>query len=652
MDSYVAGAWRSPQGETQAVLDSSTGVEVARLPLAPVPAAEALEYARSSGAGLRALSFHERAALLKKLGTYLLERKDALYELSAQAGATKRDSAVDIDGGAGTLLSYASKGRRELPAGSLVVDGPVEPLGKTGAFLGQHVLTPRTGAVLQVNAFNFPVWGMLEKLAPAFLAGMPSVCKPAPQTAYVTEACVRLMVESGLLPDGALQLLIGGTDGMLDGLTSQDVLAFTGSAATAATLRAHPVVVQQAVRFNAEADSLNACVLGSPELLDLWVREVAREVTQKAGQKCTAVRRAFVPRDLLDEASDALRAVLEKTVVGDPRDEATRMGPLVDATQGDRVREGILRIGGVPVLSGDGSGSFLTPTVLRHDDPRSPAVHEVEAFGPVTSVLPYDDPADLPALLALGRGSLVATVVSGDDDFVRDLVVGAAAHHGRIHVLDPTAAPESTGHGAALANLVHGGPGRAGGGEELGGMRAVHHHLQRTAVQGSPAAIQAVTGVYVRGAATREGVHPFRKTMAELAIGDSVTTASREVTQEDVDHFATFTGDTFYAHTDPVAAAANPLFGGIVAHGYLILSLAAGLFVDPDPGPVLANTGLDRLRFTKPVKPGDSIHVQLTCKEKTPRTPEQGEVRWDVQVFDQDEVVVASYELLTMVRAA
>jgi oxepin-CoA hydrolase/3-oxo-5,6-dehydrosuberyl-CoA semialdehyde dehydrogenase len=359
-----------------------------------------------------------------------------------------------------------------------------------------------------------------------------------------------------------------------------------------------------------------------------------------------------VPRDLLDEASDALRAVLEKTVVGDPRDEATRMGPLVDATQGDRVREGILRIGGVPVLSGDGSGSFLTPTVLRHDDPRTPAVHEVEAFGPVTSVLPYDDPADLPALLALGRGSLVATVVSGDDDFVRDVVVGAAAHHGRIHVLDPTAAPESTGHGAALANLVHGGPGRAGGGEELGGMRAVHHHLQRTAVQGSPAAIQAVTGVYVRGAATREGVHPFRKTMAELVIGDSVTTASREVTQEDVDHFATFTGDTFYAHTDPVAAAANPLFGGIVAHGYLILSLAAGLFVDPDPGPVLANTGLDRLRFTKPVKPGDSIHVQLTCKEKTPRTPEQGEVRWDVQVFDQDEVVVASYELLTMVRAA
>ncbi len=652
MESYVAGRWRGTKGEAVPVLDSSTGAEVARMPLGPVPAAEAFAYARDSGAALRALTFHDRAAILKQLGNYLLERKDVLYESSAQAGATKRDSGIDIDGGAGTLLSYASKGKRELPAGNVYVEGLVEPLGKTGAFVGQHVLTPLTGAVLQVNAFNFPVWGMLEKLAPAFLAGVPSICKPAPQTAYVTEACVRLIDSSGLLPPGSLQLLIGGVDGLLDGLTSQDLLSFTGSAATAAKLRAHPVVIDQAVRFNAEADSLNACVLQSADLLELWVKEVAREVTQKAGQKCTAVRRAFVPRALLDDASEALRAALEKTVVGDPRDEATRMGPLVDVAQAARVREGIARIGGVRVLEGDGDGAFLSPTVLRHDDPTTASVHEVEAFGPVTSVLPYDDASALPALLALGRGSLVATVVSADPDFVRELVVGAASHHGRIHVLDPTAAPESTGHGAALANLMHGGPGRAGGGEELGGTRAVLHHLQRTAVQGSPAALQAVTGVYVRGAATREGVHPFRKTMAELVIGDSVTTGSREVTKEDVDHFATFTGDTFYAHTDPVAAAANPLFGGIVAHGYLILSLAAGLFVDPDPGPVLANTGLDRLRFTKPVKPGDSIHVVLTCKEKTPRTAEQGEVRWDVQVFDQDEVVVASYELLTMMRAS
>ena len=651
MDSFVAGSWRSPTGETLPVLDSSTRAEVARMPLAPVPAAEALAYARENGPAIRALSFHDRAAILKQLGTYLLERKDVLYDLSAQAGATKRDAGIDVDGGAGTLLSYASKGRRELPAGNVYVEGLVEPLGKSGAFVGQHVLTPLTGAVLQVNAFNFPVWGMLEKLAPAFLAGVPSLCKPAPQTAYVTEACVRLIDESGLLPLGALQLLIGGVDGMLDDLTGQDLLAFTGSAATAAKLRSHPVVVDQAVRFNAEADSLNACVLGTPELLDLWVREVAREVTQKAGQKCTAVRRAFVPRALLDDASDALRAVLEKTVVGDPRDEATRMGPVIDDLQAERVREGIRQIGGVAVLPESGEGGFLTPTVLRHDDPTAPAVHDIEAFGPVTTLLPYDEPSALPGLLALGRGSLVATVVSDDPAFVRELVVGAAAHHGRIHVLDPTAASESTGHGAALANLMHGGPGRAGGGEELGGTRAVLHHLQRTAVQGSPEALQAVTGVYVRGAARREGVHPFRKTMSELQIGDSVTTGSRAITKEDVDHFATFTGDTFYAHTDPEAAAANPLFGGIVAHGYLVLAFAAGLFVDPAPGPVLANYGLDRLRFTTPVKPGDSIHVVLTCKEKTPRTKDQGEVRWDVQVLDQDDTLVASYELLTMVAA-
>ncbi len=651
MQSFVAGAWRTLDGDTAPVLDASTGEEVARLPLAPVPAAEALAYARAHGANLRALSFQDRAAILKQLGTAVLERKEELYALSAQAGATARDAAVDVDGGAGTLLSYASKGRRELPAGTVLVDGPVEPIGKTGAYVGQHVLTPLTGAVLQVNAFNFPVWGMLEKLAPAFLAGVPSVVKPAPQTAYVTEAALRIMLETGLLPEGSLQLLIGGVDGLLDDLTGQDVVAFTGSATTGAKLRGHPVVLNRAVRFTAEADSLNACVLGSPELLDLWVKEVAREVTQKTGQKCTAIRRAFVPRTMLDDAADALRTALEKVHVGDPRDPDTRMGPLVDTAQAARVREGIERLGGTTVLQGGGEGAFLSPVVLRQDDPFTAAVHEVEAFGPVTTLLPYDDPAALPSLLALGRGSLVATVVSADDDFVRDLVVGTAPHHGRIQVLDPTGAPESTGHGAALATLVHGGPGRAGGGEELGGLRAVHHHMQRTAVQGSPQAITAVTGTWVRGAARDETVHPFRKTFAELHVGDGVTTGSHLVTREDVDRFADLTGDTFYAHTDEQAAAANPLFGGIVAHGYLVLSLAAGLFVDPAPGPVLANTGLDRLRFTRPVKPGDSIHVVLTVKEMTAKTAEHGEVRWDVQVLDGEDALVASYELLTLVAA-
>ncbi|MCW2543867.1 MAG: phenylacetic acid degradation protein paaN, partial [Frankiales bacterium] len=537
--------------------------------------------------------------------------------------------------------------------GSVYLDGPVEPLGRGGTFVAQHLCTPLRGVALQVNAYNFPVWGMLEKLAPAFLAGVPSIVKPASQTAYVTEACVRQIVDSGLLPDGALQLLIGGTQGLLDGLTGQDLLSFTGSASTATTLRAHPAVIGNAVRFNAEADSLNACVLGpGEEERELFVREVVREMTAKAGQKCTAIRRAFVPRALMAEVVDALHAKLSAVAVGDPRDPETRMGPLVSAGQAKDVRDAVQRIGGVAVLDGQGEGAFLSPVLLRQDDAHAAGVHEVEAFGPVCTLLPYDSADEVVGLLARGQGSLVATVVSHDPDFVREVVLGAAAFHGRLHVLDRDDAKESTGHGSPMPVLTHGGPGRAGGGEELGGIRAVFHHMQRTAVQASPAALQAITGAYVRGSARIEdGVHPFRKTMTELVVGDSVVTATREVTLADVDHFAEFTGDTFYAHTDPVAAAANPLFGGIVAHGYLILSLAAGLFVDPAPGPVLANTGLDRLRFTQPVKPGDIIRAVLTCAAKTPRSATQGEVRWDVQVLNQDDVVVAGYELLTMVAA-
>ena len=656
MESYVAGRWNPMEDEGRPVLDAATGGVVARVSEHPVAAAEALAYGRAQGAGLRALSFHDRAGILKQLGSYLIERKEELYQLSYATGATLRDSAIDIDGGFGTLLSYASKGRRELPSGSVYVDGAVEPLGRGGTFVGQHVYTARRGVALQVNAYNFPVWGLLEKFAPAFLAGVPSVAKPAAQTAYVTEACVRQIVDSGLLPDGALQLLIGSTDGLLDHLTGQDLIGFTGSATTAAALRSHPVVVQQAVRFNGEADSLNSCVLGpdarpGTEEFELFVREVVREMTAKAGQKCTAIRRAFVPREHLAHAEEALRTALATIVVGDPRDPDTRMGPLVSSAQAADVRDAVHRIGGQTVLAGEGDGAFLSPVLLRQDDPNIAEVHDVEAFGPVCTLLPYTSAEQVIDLMARGEGSLVATVVSHDLPFVREVVLGTAAFHGRVHVLDRDDAQESTGHGSPLPTLVHGGPGRAGGGEELGGLRAVLHYMQRTAVQATPAALQAITGVYVRGAArVDDGVHPFRKSMAELEIGDTVVTASRTVTREDVDHFADFTGDTFYAHTDPVAAAANPLFGGIVAHGYLILSLAAGLFVDPAPGPVLANTGLDRLRFTKPVKPGDSIRAVLTCAAKTPRTADQGEVRWDVQVLDQEDVTVASYELLTMVR--
>ena len=665
LESWVAGRWRTSDDEGLPLVDAATGEQVALLPTAPVPVAEAMTYARDTGGpALRELTFQQRAAILKSLGLHLMERKEELYELSFATGSTRRDSAIDIDGGFGTLLAYASRGRRELPDGNVLVDGAAEQLGRGGTFVARHVLTAIRGAVLQVNAFNFPVWGMLEKLAPAFLAGVPSVVKPAPQTAYVTELCVRQIVGSGLLPDGALQLLIGDTEGLLEPLTSQDLLSFTGSAATASTLRAHPAVLRSSVRFNAEQDSLNACVLGpdgkpGTAEFDLFVREVVREMTAKAGQKCTAIRRAFVPRDYAADVEEALRSKLSGVTVGDPRDEGTRMGALVTTAQRDAVREAVrsigvdIAVGSLDDLPGLERGAFLSPLLLRADDPRTPAPHQVEAFGPVSTLLPYDSADQLPDLLALGEGSLVASVVTADLGFVREVVLGAAPHHGRILVLDSSSAEESTGHGSPLPHLVHGGPGRAGGGEELGGVRALHHHMQRTAVQGSPDVLTAVSGVYTRGSARHETeVHPFRKSMSELEIGDTVVTASRVVTREDVDHFASFTGDTFYAHTDEEAAAANPLFGGIVAHGYLVLSLAAGLFVDPAPGPVLANTGLDRLRFTKPVKPGDSIRVVLTCASKTPRTPEQGEVRWDVQVLDQDDVLVASYELLTMVSAS
>ncbi len=661
LESWVAGHWRSAGDEGAPLRHAATGELVARVSTRPVPAPAALAYAREvGGPALRALDFPTRAGLLKQLGTFLLERKEELYELSYATGATRADSAFDVDGGIGTLLAYASRGRRELPAGSVLLDGPPEQLGRRGGFVGQHVLTPRRGAAVQINAYNFPVWGLLEKLAPAFLAGVPTVAKPAGQTAFVTELLVRQMAASGLLPDGALQLLVGSPAGLLDGLTGQDSLSFTGSAGTAAHLRAHPAVVGRSVRFTAEADSLNSCVLGPDAgLLDLFVAEVVREMTVKAGQKCTAIRRAFVPRTAMGQVQEALRAALDAVVVGDPRDPSTQMGALVSTAQRDDVRDAVRRIGARVVL-GDleagvaelPHGAFLRPVLLRQDDAAAAGAHEVEAFGPVATLVPYDDPENVVELLARGSGSLVGSVVSGDPTFVREVVLGAAAHHGRMLVLDRVSAAESTGHGAPLPGLVHGGPGRAGGGEELGGLRAVRAHLQRTALQGSPDMLTALTGRYVRGAARdTTGGHPFRRSMAELRIGDTVETAGRTVTREDVQHFADFTGDTFYAHTDEAAAAANPLFGGIVAHGYLVLSLAAGLFVDPAPGPVLANTGLDTLRFTRPVKPGDTIRAVLTCASKTPRSAAQGEVRWDVQVLDQDDTVVATYELLTMVSA-
>ncbi len=669
LESYVAGSWYAAPDEGTPLADAVTGEEVARISSTGLDVAAMLHHARTvGGPALRELTFHERALILKDLALKLGESKDEFYALSHRTGATKGDNAFDIDGGIGTLFGYSSKGRRELPNDTVVLDGPPEAAGRKGTFLGRHIYTSRHGVAVQINAFNFPVWGMLEKLAPALLAGVPSIVKPASQTAYLTELVFRAMIDSGLLPEGSVQLLCGSASGVLDHLTGQDQVAFTGSAATARQLRAHPRVLDEAVRFNAEADSLNCSILGpdatpdTPEF-DLFVRQLAAEMTVKAGQKCTAIRRALVPSALIDDVVEATRERLSKIVVGDPAEDGVTMGALASLGQREEVRRSLaqlIRAGTLVVGDPDDfavhgadvrTGAFLPPLLLRCDDTDAAAPHDVEAFGPVSTVLPYDSLPHAIALAVRGAGSLVGSLVTHDPATAREVVLGLAPWHGRILVLDRDCARESTGHGAPLPNLVHGGPGRAGGGEELGGIRGVLHHMQRTAVQGSPDMLTAIGGAWVTGAKRHDdGVHPFRKNLTELAIGDTIQAGPREVTLADIEHFAEFSGDTFYAHTDETAAAANPFFGGRVAHGYWIVSLAAGLFVDPDPGPVLANYGVDNLRFLTPAKPGDQLSVTLTAKQISPRAgAEYGEVRWDAVVTNQEESVVASYDVLTLV---
>jgi oxepin-CoA hydrolase / 3-oxo-5,6-dehydrosuberyl-CoA semialdehyde dehydrogenase len=667
--SYVGGAWTAPAGDGRPVFDAVTGEEVARVSSAGIDMAAALEYGRSAGGpALRALTFHQRAALLKSLGSMLREHRDELYALSARTGATLADARFDVDGGIGVLLSYASKARRELPNDTVYVEGAAEPLGRGGQFFGQHILTPLRGVAVQINAFNFPVWGPLEKFAPAFVAGMPSLIKPASQTAYLTARLVELIAASGLLPDGSLQLVCGGAGDLLDHLGEQDLVAFTGSAATARMLRAHPAVVARSVRFNAEADSLNCSILGpdatagTPEF-DLFVQQLIAEMTVKAGQKCTAIRRALVPEAVAEEVTDAVRGALAGVVVGNPAEEGVRMGALASRDQRAEVRRSVgellpagrLVFGDpdrVEVVGADPErGAFISPLLLRCEDVTRAEPHEVEAFGPVSTIIGYRGTPDAVQLAARGRGSLAGSVVTADPAFAREVVAGLAPWHGRILVLDRDDAAESTGHGSPLPPLVHGGPGRAGGGEEMGGVRGVLHHMQRTAIQASPRMLAAVTGRWVAGAPRHtDGVHPFRKPLSELRPGDAVVAGPRTVTLADVEHFAEFTGDTFYAHMDEGAARANPFFDGRVAHGYLILSFAAGLFVQPDPGPVLANYGLENLRFLAPVYPGDALTVTLTCKQIIPREDAAyGEVRWDADVTNQDGASVATYDVLTLV---
>ncbi len=640
LQSYIQGRWYGSERNATALRDASTGAVIAQASSDGIDFRGVLEHARRvGGPALRKLTFHERAAKLSALAKYLMERKEEFYTLSYATGATRIDSLDRHRGRRGTLFSYASKGNREFPNSRVYVEGPPEPLSKTGSFVGQHICVPLEGAAVHINAFNFPVWGMLEKLAPTLLAGVPAIVKPATATSYLTELVVRRIVESGLLPEGALQLVCGSVGDLFEHLTCQDAVSFTGSASTAQKLRQHPVVIGNSVRFIAETDSLNSSILapdaapGSPEF-DLFVKEVVREMTVKAGQKCTAIRKALVPATATRAVVEALQAALAKMVVGDPRAEGVRMGPLASLAQRREVLAQVEALRAeADLVRGDAQnfdvvnadreqGAFVPPLLLvARDAPRARAIHAVEAFGPVCTVVPYGSVDEGIELARRGEGSLVGSVFSADDALAAQFVLGLAPYHGRILVVNRHCAKESTGHGSPLPTLVHGGPGRAGGGEEMGGVRGVLHYMQRTAVQGTPSTIAAVTGRWMRGAQQLDpGKHPFRKPLHELRVGDTLNSQEREVTLEDIEAFAHLSGDHFYAHMDEAAAARNPLFGGRVAHGYFLISAAAGLFVHAPYGPVLANYGIDHLRFAKPVKPGDRIKVRLTCKEKSLRT--------------------------------
>jgi oxepin-CoA hydrolase/3-oxo-5,6-dehydrosuberyl-CoA semialdehyde dehydrogenase len=674
LQSYAQGEWVTGTGKPTELFHAVTGEKVAEASSEGLDFKCMLEYGRRvGGPKLRAMTFHQRARMLKAMAQHLMARKDELYQVSAATGATKTDSWIDIEGGIATFFTYASQGRREFPDETFYVDGSVQPISKGGTFLGRHVCVPLEGVAVHINAFNFPCWGMLEKLAPTFLAGMPAIVKPATVTSFLTERLARVMLDAGILPEGALQIICGGVGDLLDHLTCQDVVTFTGSATTGRKLKSHPRVISESVRFNLEADSLNYCILGpdatpGSEEFDLFVKEVAKEMTVKAGQKCTAIRRTLVPERVAEDAVRALSKRLASATLGDPSVDGVRMGPLAGRAQvsevggsAERIAASCERVFGDPnrfeVVGADPAKGAFFPSLLYYcDEPfRKSEPHDIEAFGPVNTVMPYRTLDDAIALARLGRGSLCGSVVTADDSVARDVVLGTAAYHGRLLVLNRHNAKESTGHGSPLPHLIHGGPGRAGGGEEMGGVRGVLHYMQRSAIQGTPATLTAVGREWVKGAAElRDGVHPFRKHFEELRIGETWLTHGRTVTEADIVNFAGISGDFFYAHMDDGAARAS-LFERRVAHGYFVLSAAAGLFVDPAPGPVLANYGLEGLRFVKPVYPGDTIRVRLTCKQKTAKDTiegqvPQGVVAWDVEVSNQNAEPVAVYTILTLVK--
>lgn len=673
LSSYVCGTWHVATEGFRSVHHAITGEKIYQVSSAGIDMKATVQYAKQHGAKLADWTFHQRAQALKQIAQLLLEQKETFYQLAYATGATRKDAWIDIEGGIQTLFAYSSIVRRELADEKIITEDAWIPLSKQGTFGAKHILTPKVGVAVHINAFNFPIWGMLEKIAPTLLAGVPCIVKPATDGSQLTQAVVKAIVESKLLPEGSLQIICGGIDGLFECLNAQDTVTFTGSAETGQKLRQHPHLNRYSIPFTMEADSVNSAILSplaNEQTIALFVREVAREMTVKAGQKCTAIRRAFVPKALIEQVQQQLVEKLQKVVVGDPNRENTTMGALASKRQQQDVQARVEQLsqqaeivfGGHLssdiVINAEQSqqGSFYPPTLLRCDQPaKANIVHCTEAFGPVCTLLPYDNVDELADLVALGEGSLVASIIKNIDENIEYLVQKIAPWHGRLHVLDEHSAKESTGHGSPLPYLIHGGPGRAGGGEELGGLRAVKHYMQRTAVQGSPDALTQISHTWTIGATTyHDRVHPFKKSFNELRIGEQLITARRTITEADVVNFAGISGDYFYAHTDKIAAA-NSFFGERVAHGYFIVSAAAGLFVDAAEGPVLANYGMDNLRFVEPVKIGDVIQVELTCKQKTPKPVKHadekphGVVVWDVKVKNQHQQLVATYDILTLV---
>ena len=674
LQNYYCGQWVTGEGDGQLLHNAITGAAIASASSKGLDFGQMLEYGRTKGGAiLRKMTFHERGRMLKALALHLTSKKEDFYKISWATGATRVDSWIDIEGGIGNLFAYSSL-RRQFPDERFCVDGEAAKLSKNNTFIGHHICVPKEGVAIHINAFNFPVWGMLEKIAVNFLAGVPAVVKPATITSFLTEAVVREIIASGILPEGSLQLICGSANGILDHVCSQDVVTFTGSASTGKMLKAHPRIVEESVPFNLEADSLNCMVLGTdvkPGMaeFDIFIKEVQKEITIKAGQKCTAVRRIMVPEHLVEDVQIALGKRLASTTIGDPAVEGVRMGALASKSQVDEVREKVAALlktqeivfgstDKVEVMGADTErGAFLSPILMLNKDPfKYTDCHHIEAFGPVSTLMPYKTIDDAIELAKMGKGSLVSSIITADDKIAREYVLGAASMHGRILVLNETCAKESTGHGSPMPMLTHGGPGRAGGGEEMGGRRGVFHYLQRVAIQGSPTTLTNITGVYQYGGTQKEDVkHPFKKHFEELEIGETLITHKHTVSEADIVNFANVSGDNFYAHMDATSLEGT-IFTQRVAHGYFVLSKAAGLFVDAKKGPVMLNYGLEECRFTKPVYPGMTIGVRLTVKEKVDtekRTPEdiaKGIVKWLVDVYDETGETVAIATILTMVK--